>query len=1061
MRKNMKRFMAALLAASILLGDCSAGLAAEADGEQPGQEELMAEEQTETENTDSAIQDEESPQVLFEMEELREESTGQYRLSDGTILAAQYAMDVHYRNEEGDWEEIDNRFLYEAAESAEDFDGYATAEGAVEFKFAPEVHDGELLRVTKGDYSVGFRMLTTETEVPEAGVSAAAELSETAGRSEEISDAEVPVTELQTIPISFLRGEILNPQEAPTEGADGGAFERNTASAGISAFTGLQSMETGSTVEKDTMQEDAAQEPEVLWADVTEPVPETENASLLDSMKMEQAVSSVGYGNILPGISLQYVLAGSSLKEYILVNQRKESYSYDFKVNLANLIPEMQEDGSILLKDEESGAAVYEIPAACMTDSAGAYSEEVEMQIWEDETEGWILRVTADKEWINAKERVLPVQIDPTLNYLLDSLTDIRGSYVAQGYPTTSNVQYGNLMVGYDSSGSRQLRSYIQLRNLPTLPKDSVICGAVCHFGIVNFSHVGHSPMHIRVREITDDTSWTDCFTWNTRPNVSTTILDYRSISSSSVGSYVGWNITELIKRHYEAGNQSGSISGFALEAYGGTSMGNTNCAKATLRLTRTTAYPVLQIMYRDTKGIEDYYTYRIQDIGNAGVGYVGDYNSQLTLVKPVASYGSTIMPYSLSLVYNSSHGDKYFTNDGKNIHSKNFTNMKLGMGWKLSAQETVTAVTVQNLNTTDTWLVYNDSDGTEHYFKQFSSGSSVYEDEDGLNLTITKSGSDFTMKDKQDNRKFFKNGYLTKITDANENEVHIVYNGKGISDNTVDGSTNRITSVHVKPRGGTAEEIFTLSYDQNNCLTGITEKYGNSYQIGYITGNSGKYQLKRISCYDSTKQEYVEIVRYGYNGNPNGVPENLGFAFDVEADAGMHYGYEKRATGYRVCYFHEYAVDAGDNHLLENRLESKSTELRKTVYRDYGADGASNTSDDILTTCLFNSCGQTINMSTRDQQGNILGVTASAYEKNSGTSKKNNRMSDSILAGQAGINLLTNGGFEKYTESGENSTAVGWVHVISGGNAACRTSSPYSGNAHYNLFNENTEKTQ
>lgn len=184
----------------------------------------------------------------------------------------------------------------------------------------------------------------------------------------------------------------------------------------------------------------------------------------------------------------------------------------------------------------------------------------------------------------------------------------------------------------------------------------------------------------------------------------------------------------------------------------------------------------------------------------------MGDYTGQLTLIRPVVSYESTILSYGINLVYNSAYGDKYFTNNGTNIHTKNFTTMKMGLGWKLSAQETVTTIVLQdvveNESTQTTWLLYNDSDGTEHYFKETESGSGIFEDEDGLNLTITKTGTDFTMKDKMDNVKFFKNGYLTKITDANGNSIHIVY-GSGSVSNNVPSNTgaNFIKSVWIEPR--------------------------------------------------------------------------------------------------------------------------------------------------------------------------------------------------------------------------------------------------------------------
>ena len=415
---------------------------------------------------------EDTAQVLFEMEELREQSTKQFRLSDGSILAAQYGMDVHYESEDGEWTEIDNRFFYESAENEEDFAGYKSAEGAVEFKFAPQVQEGELVKLTYEDYEVGFELLPPT-------------VVETYSIRE---NDEVEKVELSNVPISFLQGEVLNVEEVPAE---------------LATTPAMMSLE---------------EEPEIVWADVnaTELGEATE---LLEGTKAEDAVTSVGYGNVLPGVSLQYVLSGSSLKEYILVNEKSDNYRYDFAMKLANLEPQMQEDGSILLKDAESGETVYEIPAGYMTDAEGAYSDAVAMSIDETGDGNWILNVTADAEWINAEERVFPVQIDPTINTFLESKDKVKGSYVSKGFADMVSENYPNLMVGYDSGQSKQLRTFIKLRNLPNLPKDSVICKAACLIFVENFSDIRHSDLVIRANEVEDDVIWgNQNLTWNNMP---------------------------------------------------------------------------------------------------------------------------------------------------------------------------------------------------------------------------------------------------------------------------------------------------------------------------------------------------------------------------------------------------------------------------------------------------------------------------------------------------------------------------------------------------------------
>ena len=50
----------------------------------------------------------------------------------------------------------------------------------------------------------------------------------------------------------------------------------------------------------------------------------------------------------------------------------------------------------------------------------------------------------------------------------------------------------------------------------------------------------------------------------------------------------------------------------------------------------------------------------------------------------------------------------------------------------------------------------------------------STYKDEDGLGLTITKSGYNYTLRDRKDNVSYFTNGMLSYMQDANGNRINI-----------------------------------------------------------------------------------------------------------------------------------------------------------------------------------------------------------------------------------------------------------------------------------------------
>ena len=100
------------------------------------------------------------------------------------------------------------------------------------------------------------------------------------------------------------------------------------------------------------------------------------------------------------------------------------------------------------------------------------------------------------------------------------------------------------------------------------------------------------------------------------------------------------------------------------------------------------------------------YYSAQTQSIGEAGTAYVGDYNGQLVLVKNLAYNASTVLPFSLNLVYNSYYANTRFK-EARN------TSMQFGNGWKLDAVQTLTKCTGDLSN----YMLYIDGDGTYHYF--------------------------------------------------------------------------------------------------------------------------------------------------------------------------------------------------------------------------------------------------------------------------------------------------------------------------------------------------------
>lgn len=86
--------------------------------------------------------------VLGEVEDLREERTKYFLMSNGSFAAVDYGTDVHYKTEEGEWEEIDNSLTNDS--DSTDGSGYANKEGRVRFKFAKNTNQKFLVKMQQG-----------------------------------------------------------------------------------------------------------------------------------------------------------------------------------------------------------------------------------------------------------------------------------------------------------------------------------------------------------------------------------------------------------------------------------------------------------------------------------------------------------------------------------------------------------------------------------------------------------------------------------------------------------------------------------------------------------------------------------------------------------------------------------------------------------------------------------------------------------------------------------------------------------------------------------------------
>ena len=372
----------------------------------------------------------------------------------------------------------------------------------------------------------------------------------------------------------------------------------------------------------------------------------------------------------------------------------------------------------------------------------------------------YVLTVKASAEWLNDKAREYPVVIDPTI--ILDvGRAKTYDCYVDNSQASTSFPYDYYLYAGYSSLG--KTRTYIKF-DLPELPdKCSIITNASIHFWQYSVDLGDGSTGFLNIHNVTGTWENDRTVTWNAQPDFDSTVVDYCELKSGFGAEYV-FDITKSVKAWYEGSANYGLMLKSSDEA----KTKRTQLFSA--ENTGNNAYPVIQLTYRNNKGIESYWSYSSYSNGTGGTGYVNDYTGNLVYEIPLVSSISEIMPLSLTAVFNSyCANEKYCA--GKNGSSKT----TFGRGFRLNIQETVLPSSAYGLTgaaASNYPYVYTDEDGTEHYIQKITEdGATVYKDEDGLNLTLEIGGEcSYRIKDKLGNIKWFNSrGNLFKITDADK----------------------------------------------------------------------------------------------------------------------------------------------------------------------------------------------------------------------------------------------------------------------------------------------------
>ena len=728
-----------------------------------------------------------------------------------------------------------------------------------------------------------------------------------------------------------------------------------------------------------------------------------------DPKTVDNLQSEVVYANVYKDTELQYIVSGSTIKENFILHSEEAVSQFTAEYKMTGLTAVSVNPQEIAFRNAD-GETIFSLYAPCMFDANGATSDSVTLEILESKNNSVTIRTTVDTQWLQEEDRAFPVTVDPAI-FTKQTRAAIEGAYVSvkENGQGAGGEAYGEMFyeVGYDSYTKYKTRIYLNI-NLPTLDKSDIVVAAYLNLYLLDASFYSNSvPDAVLDLHEANSGNWKyNTLTWANQPGYNSLVVDTLTVPNPKGGDvdykWYTYNVSKSIKKWYtNPASQTGFVIKRDVESFS-----NTNAAKvwfASEFTPQTTApRPIIEINYRNNKGLEDYWSYHTQAVGNS-VSYINDYTGNLVLVHNDAATTSNLLDASISHVYNGYQAGSHMPKDPQ--YAVDFTNAMLprvGLGFRLNAYQSLVPVTsASGLDTSVYKYIYNDADGTIHYFFLDKTTNKII-DEDGLGYTITDGthgGKRITTKD-QTIMDFDATGRLAYIEDITGNTntfAYTTYENTPYLSKVTDAVGNTIL---LNQSGG---YLSSISYE--NGTKTIQYTYGATAQAGKL--------LTKITYPDGT------YTTFTYNSDGT-----LKSAVDSAAAYSLNYSYSSDAAK-RVIQ-----VDEKAGNTLGQTLKIQYGGDNTTTFTTSGKDDIINTSDDIQTIYTFNNFGQTISLSEKLVSGAYIGgemydyTSAGSSTQNAKASNKLARTSTSMFTTE---NLLTGGNIDSI--SGWSNNAVSGVN--------------------------------
>ena len=571
----------------------------------------------------------------------------------------------------------------------------------------------------------------------------------------------------------------------------------------------------------------------------TASVQQIDTAALAQSYRYAEAVpnklySQLRYNSVYANTDVVYDLQSNTVKESIILDTYSSTLrGYRYTLNVGQLIPVMDEYNDITFYAPDGKTVVMVMPAPYLLDANNEYNDDIQVQLTgKDGT--YTLTYLLPQQWLAEEDRAWPVILDPVITAShgelpIDDITVCEKETVS---PTKTTID-----AGY-SAKRGIIRAYLKYTRLPALTSSDVVVEADITLTKPQTNSVSKT---VEIHKVLDP--W-DIKTigWANQPLFKEEISDFTYVKNS--GDYT-WQITEIVRSWYTKAN-----NGLMLKMSNDVEDGGSDYFRQFYSSeTGVSNRPVLEITFKNNNGLESDWDYTSTSAGRAGIGSVNNFTGNLVWIRDDMGFSGNRMPVTIQHIYNANDAI-VLPNDNNNSNNSGGNYFGLGIGWRINFHERVFPWEYGDPedNSTTNYYIWEDGDGTDHYFK--SSGTNTYKHEQDNKLILNTNGSGaqkYSITDSKDNVRYFdESGRLTKIKNnqATPSSIDITY-VPGTTyeiDYITDGAGRKydftyasglLSKIEFKGLGTTVLQSTTFTYE-NGQLNAITDHDGKVSNYTY-----------------------------------------------------------------------------------------------------------------------------------------------------------------------------------------------------------------------------------